>query len=91
MNSRQALDWNNKIHLNNTTSYKVSAYGYFILSDSTNNGSLFVTINGVEIARNAGQPGDWADSLQVQIPVAPNDNIAWFRTCNICYFIPFKS
>lgn len=60
-----------------TSPYTAPSPGYIICSSSSNNSSLYVEINGIRITQNAGQPGDWVDSVQVQCPVYTGDTITY--------------
>lgn len=84
------LNWNARVNM--TSPYTVPSPGYIICSSASNNGSLYVAVNGLEIARNAGQAGDWVDSVHVQLPVYTNDSITFYVEggLKLALFVPMS-
>ena len=80
------LKWSAKIVI--SSPWSVTQRGWIYLDGASNDNQRYVKIDGVEIARNSGQRGDWVDSMQVQALVFAGDTIEFNATT--AYFVPLS-
>ena len=61
--------------------------GWILFNGASNDTSIYLNINGIEIVRNYGSRGDWVDSTNAQLPVKKGSVIVFNGTCYFCPYV----
>lgn len=66
-------NWSNAVEM--TFPYTATTDGWIVVQISKNNNNGYIKIDGKVVGRTMGSSGNWADSTNVQVPVASGSQI----------------